>query len=100
MTICFGGLSSNICYNSVIMSNPSLLTTSDSALASPSLEDSPLEELQNISVHRFAGIPNMKKIINTLSTKLQEGELAADQQYLIFQPLRADELLKIDNELQ
>src|SRR5436305_12624970 len=58
-------------------------------------EFSATEGLENINIHLYARVPNMRKLINSQSRRLQKGD--SNQQYLIFAPVRAADLAKIDD---
>jgi hypothetical protein len=53
-----------------------------------------MKGLEDVSIQPFVGIANMRKIVKLQSDKLQAGD--SDQQYLIFRPVRKDDLAKID----
>jgi hypothetical protein len=57
-------------------------------------ETSPMEGLEDINIQPFVGIPNMRKIVKLQYDRLQKGD--SDQQYLVFRPVRVDDLAKID----
>ena len=53
-----------------------------------------MEGLEGVDIQLFVGIPNMRKIVKSQSDKLQAGD--SNQQYLVFKPVREDDLAKID----
>jgi hypothetical protein len=53
-----------------------------------------MEGLEGIDIQPFIGILNMRKIVKSQYDKLQKGD--TDQQYLLFKPVGAYELIKIE----
>src|SRR5947208_2979178 len=88
MATCFGDSSGEAgCYRlSSPMSMSSASTSSKTTLSTSAetTETSPLRGLENIKIQQFAGIADMRKIVDSQSDKLQAG---ASDQYLIFQPV-------------
>ena len=55
-----------------------------------------MEGLQDVSIHQYIGIPNLRRLVRAQSDKLQADR--SNQQYLIFQGVTKDHLDKIDRE--
>src|SRR6266487_1030696 len=91
MTTCFADSSSEA-HTSIAMSKSS--SSSSASVPTPPAETSPMEGLENCYIHRFVGIANMQKIVKSQSDMLQAGD--SDQQYLVFRPVKKDDLDKID----
>jgi hypothetical protein len=69
-------------------------STSNTTIPTSPEETSPMEGLKDVNIQPFVGIANMRKIVKLQSDKLQASD--SDQQYLIFKPVREDDLIKID----
>lgn len=97
MTACFADSTSDVCHTSTPMSKSSSSSSDTTALTWPAVS-SPLEGLEDLYIHRFVGIVNMRKAVKSQSDKLQAGD--SNQQYLVFRPVTEDDLAKIDRARQ
>jgi len=55
---------------------------------------SPMDGLEDLPVHRFTGIPHLKRLVDSQSDKLQKGD--SHQQYLVVRGITEETLAKLD----
>jgi hypothetical protein len=70
-------------------------STHASTKSSP-VETSPLEGYADARIYRFTGIPDLRKVVGSVSNALAAGRTT--QQYLIFRGVTKDQLARIDHD--
>ncbi|OCL00245.1 uncharacterized protein K441DRAFT_97134 [Cenococcum geophilum 1.58] len=97
MTTLSGSSDALYAYTPILKPSSSTVVTSETSPAkSPLMESSLMEGLQDVPIHQYIGIPNLRRHVRAQSTELQAGR--SNQQYLVFQGVTEYHLGKIDHE--